>query len=91
MASILRFVADVTTGLTSVMLDGITSNASLLDNHIALNATLVASLYRIVGIEFGALIDLLKLYFLTSSQRHILFKKWSRPTKRRMQQLVNSL
>ncbi|KAG8793868.1 suppressor of glycerol defect, partial [Serendipita sp. 399] len=33
---------------------GITSDASLLDNHICLNAAFVACLYRVVGIEFAA-------------------------------------
>lgn len=44
----------VTTLLTTVILDSIASNSSLLDSHVALIATLVASLYRIIGIEFVA-------------------------------------
>ncbi|KIM20855.1 hypothetical protein M408DRAFT_81406 [Serendipita vermifera MAFF 305830] len=45
---------DVTSSLASVTLAAISSHASLLDNHIALNAALVAALYRVVGIEFAA-------------------------------------
>jgi len=45
---------DVTFNLTSMIIEAISSNSSLLDNHIALNAALVAALYRVVGIEFGA-------------------------------------
>ncbi|KAG8803249.1 suppressor of glycerol defect [Serendipita sp. 398] len=45
---------DITTCLTSVVIESISSNASLLDNHISLNAAFVACLYRAIGIEFAA-------------------------------------
>ncbi|EIN09802.1 ARM repeat-containing protein [Punctularia strigosozonata HHB-11173 SS5] len=38
-----------------LILDGVSSHALLLDSFIVLHATLVASLYRLVGIDFAAL------------------------------------
>ncbi|KAG9009106.1 suppressor of glycerol defect [Tulasnella sp. JGI-2019a] len=45
---------DVTVALTTLIIDSIASHASLLDTFVILHAALVASLHRIVGIEFAA-------------------------------------
>ncbi|PVG00263.1 hypothetical protein CPB86DRAFT_844321 [Serendipita vermifera] len=54
----------VTTTLTSLTIDSISSDVSLLDNHITLYATLVAAMYRAIGIEFAALFvqDIIKTF-----------------------------
>ncbi|KAF8318483.1 hypothetical protein DL93DRAFT_2124903 [Clavulina sp. PMI_390] len=44
----------VTTTITTQILDGITSHSSLLDSFVILHATLVASLHKLVGIDFAA-------------------------------------
>lgn len=46
-------VLDVTSSVGFVLMDAIAFDASLLDNHIAVNAALVFLLYRVIGIEFG--------------------------------------
>ncbi|PFH52934.1 hypothetical protein AMATHDRAFT_73766 [Amanita thiersii Skay4041] len=45
---------DVTSTLTKLIIDGIISYPSLLDSFVALHATLVASLHRLIGVEFAA-------------------------------------
>ena len=44
---------EVTTTITSQVIDGITSHSSLLDAYVILHGTLVASLHKLVGIDFG--------------------------------------
>ncbi|KAF9938761.1 suppressor of glycerol defect [Modicella reniformis] len=46
--------ADVTETITDMILTSISSKANLLDSFVILYATVVASLYRLVGIEFAA-------------------------------------
>ncbi|KAF9972071.1 suppressor of glycerol defect [Actinomortierella ambigua] len=46
--------ADVTETITEMILSSISSKANLLDSFVLLYATVVASLYRLVGIEFAA-------------------------------------
>ncbi|KAF9205931.1 suppressor of glycerol defect [Haplosporangium sp. Z 27] len=46
--------ADVTETITDMILATISSKANLLDSFVILYATVVASLYRLVGIEFAA-------------------------------------
>ncbi|KAF8986536.1 suppressor of glycerol defect [Haplosporangium bisporale] len=46
--------ADVTETITDMILASISSKANLLDSFVILYATVVASLYRLVGIEFAA-------------------------------------
>lgn len=48
-----RFGSDVTSTLTKLILETISSHANLLDSFVVLYATLVAGLYKIIGIEFG--------------------------------------
>jgi nucleolar MIF4G domain-containing protein 1 len=51
----LRFhFPDVTTAMASHIIEGISSHSSLLDAYVILHATLVASLHKLVGIDFGA-------------------------------------
>ncbi|KAK7050892.1 suppressor of glycerol defect [Paramarasmius palmivorus] len=45
---------DVTSTLTSLIIDGICSHSSLLDSYVVLYAAFVSSLYKIIGIEFAA-------------------------------------
>ncbi|KAF9919027.1 suppressor of glycerol defect [Linnemannia zychae] len=46
--------ADVSQTITDMILNAISSKANLLDSFVILYATVVASLYRLVGIEFAA-------------------------------------
>ncbi|KIJ39870.1 hypothetical protein M422DRAFT_174507 [Sphaerobolus stellatus SS14] len=43
---------DVTTTLTKLIIDGISLHSSLLDTFVVLHAALVASLHKIVGVDF---------------------------------------
>ncbi|KAF9560494.1 ARM repeat-containing protein [Agrocybe pediades] len=45
---------DVTTTLTKIIINGISSHSSLLDSYVVLHAALVASLHKVIGIEFAA-------------------------------------
>jgi nucleolar MIF4G domain-containing protein 1 len=43
----------VTTSIASFIIGSITAHSALLDSYVILHAALIASLYRIVGVEFG--------------------------------------
>ncbi|KAG6862500.1 hypothetical protein C0995_000047 [Termitomyces sp. Mi166 len=45
---------DVTTSLTTLIIDGISSHSSLLDSYVVLYAAFVSSLHKVIGIEFAA-------------------------------------
>ncbi|KAF7336720.1 MIF4G/MA4-domain-containing protein [Mycena venus] len=45
---------DVTSTLTTLIVDGISSHSSLLDSYVVLYGAFVSSLHKIVGIEFAA-------------------------------------
>ncbi|KAK0450247.1 hypothetical protein EV421DRAFT_2008053 [Armillaria borealis] len=45
---------DVTSTITALIIDGISSHSSLLDSYVVLHAAFVSSLHKIVGIEFAA-------------------------------------
>ncbi|KIP05858.1 hypothetical protein PHLGIDRAFT_107708 [Phlebiopsis gigantea 11061_1 CR5-6] len=45
---------DVTSTLTTLIVDGISSHSMLLDQYVVLHAALVASLHKIIGVEFAA-------------------------------------
>ena len=45
----------MTTALTSLILQMISSRSNLLDSFVVLYATLVGALHRIIGLEFGKL------------------------------------
>ncbi|KAJ7650126.1 hypothetical protein FB45DRAFT_887044 [Roridomyces roridus] len=45
---------DVTSTLTTLIVDGISSHSSLLDSYVVLYAAFVSSLHKIIGIEFAA-------------------------------------
>ena len=49
-------MVDVTTALTSLVLQMISSRSNLLDSVVVLYATLVGALHRIIGLEFGKLL-----------------------------------
>ena len=49
----LTFDTDVTSTLTTLIIDGISSHSILLDSYVVLYAAFVSSLYKIVGVEFG--------------------------------------
>ncbi|KAG6813952.1 hypothetical protein H0H92_005207 [Tricholoma furcatifolium] len=61
-------MTDVTSSLTTLIIDGISSHSSLLDSYVVLYAALISSLHKIVGIEFAA-------YFVqnvvSSYERHL--------------------
>lgn len=44
---------DVSSTLTTLIIDGIASHSSLLDYYVVLHAAFIASLHKIVGLEFG--------------------------------------
>ncbi|KAI0065323.1 hypothetical protein BV25DRAFT_1928190 [Artomyces pyxidatus] len=45
---------DVTSLITSLIIDGISAHSILLDSYVVLHAAFVSSLYRIIGVEFAA-------------------------------------
>ncbi|KAF8638284.1 hypothetical protein AX17_002304 [Amanita inopinata Kibby_2008] len=45
---------DVTSTLTNLIINGITSHSSLLDSYVVLHAALVSGLHRLIGVEFAA-------------------------------------
>ncbi|KAG6896315.1 hypothetical protein C0992_009105 [Termitomyces sp. T32_za158] len=45
---------DVTTSLTTLIIDGISSHSSLLDSYVVLYAAFVSSLHKVIGVEFAA-------------------------------------
>ncbi|KAJ7126872.1 hypothetical protein C8R44DRAFT_779779 [Mycena epipterygia] len=45
---------DVTSTLTTLIVDGISAHSSLLDSYVVLYAAFVSSLHKIVGVEFAA-------------------------------------
>jgi len=44
---------DVTSTLTNLIIEGISSHSSLLDSYVVLYAAFVSSLHKIIGLEFG--------------------------------------
>lgn len=48
------FLPDVTSTLTTLIIDGISDHSSLLDSFVVLYAAFVSSLYKIIGIDFAA-------------------------------------
>ncbi len=44
---------DVTSVLTTLIIDGISSHSILLDSYVVLYAAFVSSLHKIIGVEFG--------------------------------------
>ncbi|KAG8932577.1 suppressor of glycerol defect [Tulasnella sp. 417] len=52
--SILDEVEDVTTTLTELIIASISSHSSLLDTFVVLHAALVASLHKVLGVDFAA-------------------------------------
>jgi nucleolar MIF4G domain-containing protein 1 len=54
---------DVTATLTDIILTSISQKANLLDSFVITYATIVASLYRLIGIEFGKQKKIKGIYF----------------------------
>jgi nucleolar MIF4G domain-containing protein 1 len=46
-------MVDVTTMITDLVLQAISSKANLLDSFVSLYAVFVGALHRIIGVEFG--------------------------------------
>lgn len=44
---------DVTSGITRLVIEGISSHSVLLDSYVVLHAALISSLHKVVGVEFG--------------------------------------
>lgn len=44
---------DVTSTLTTLIIDGISSHAMHLDSFVVLHASFISSLHRLIGVEFG--------------------------------------
>ena len=51
--SLNTYVVDVSSTLTALIVDGISSHSMLLDQYVVLHAAFVASLHKIIGVEFG--------------------------------------
>lgn len=47
------FYTDVTSTLTTLVVDGISSHSMHLDSYVVLHAAFVAALHKIIGVEFG--------------------------------------
>jgi nucleolar MIF4G domain-containing protein 1 len=47
---------DVTSTLTTLMIDGISAHAMLLDSFVVLHAAFISSLHRLIGVEFAAFV-----------------------------------
>ncbi|KAF8896428.1 armadillo-type protein [Infundibulicybe gibba] len=63
---------DVTSTITTLILDGISSHSSLLDSYVVLHAAFISSLHKIIGVDFAA-------YFvqnLVSSYEHYYASLW---------------
>ncbi|KAJ3570486.1 hypothetical protein NP233_g4365 [Leucocoprinus birnbaumii] len=45
---------DVTSGITNLVIEGISSHSILLDSYVVLHAALISSLHKIIGVEFAA-------------------------------------
>lgn len=51
--SVSNVIADVTSSLTTLIIDNISSHSMLLDNYVVLHAAIVSSLHKLIGVEFG--------------------------------------
>ncbi|KAF9223784.1 ARM repeat-containing protein [Gyrodon lividus] len=47
---------DVTSSLTTLIIDGISSHAMLLDSFVVLHAAFVSSMHKLIGVEFAAFV-----------------------------------
>ncbi|KIK94383.1 hypothetical protein PAXRUDRAFT_828062 [Paxillus rubicundulus Ve08.2h10] len=47
---------DVTSSMTTLIIDGISSHAMLLDSFVVLHAAFISSMHKLIGIEFAAFI-----------------------------------
>ncbi|KAF8843775.1 ARM repeat-containing protein [Paxillus ammoniavirescens] len=47
---------DVTSSLTTLIIDGISSHAMLLDSFVVLHAAFISSMHKLIGIEFAAFV-----------------------------------
>lgn len=50
-------MTDVTSTITELIINSISQRSNLLDSFVITYATIVASLYRLVGVEFGKFIE----------------------------------
>ncbi|KAI9440011.1 hypothetical protein H4582DRAFT_2111151 [Lactarius indigo] len=57
---------DVTSSITSFVIEVVSTHSALLDSHVILHAALVSSLHRIIGAEFGKDV----LFSVVSSYEH---------------------
>lgn len=74
---------DVTSTLTTLILEGTTSHSTLLDSFVAIHAALVSALQKTVGMEFGTLPTT-----ALSFQRALIAKPSSRAIHSRADQVV---
>jgi nucleolar MIF4G domain-containing protein 1 len=58
------FEVDVTSTLTTLIIDGISSHSILLDSYVVLYAAFVSSLHKIIGIEFGMRSSFVDIYIV---------------------------
>lgn len=48
---------DVTSTLTTLIIDGISSHSTLLDSYVVLYAAFVSSMHKVIGVDFGMLVS----------------------------------
>ncbi|KAF8263879.1 MIF4G-domain-containing protein [Lactarius quietus] len=63
---------DVTTSITSFIIEVVSTHSALLDSHVILHAALVSSLHRTIGAEFGK--DTVSSDAVTNSYSSCLFR-----------------
>lgn len=44
---------DVTSSITDLVIEGISSHSILLDSYVVLHAALISTLHKLIGVEFG--------------------------------------
>ena len=65
--------------LTTLMIDGISSHAMLLDSFVVLHAAFISSLHRLIGVEFGMNRHCRYICVLSLAYR---FSRFCRPERR---------
>lgn len=48
-------LTDVTSSITTLIVEGISAHSMLLDSYVVLHAAFVSALHKLIGVEFGTL------------------------------------
>lgn len=63
----------MTSTITTLIAEGISSHSMLLDSYVVLHAAFIASLHKLVGVEFGEFTGLLSVVLLRKLVYSCLF------------------